>query len=746
MLRSIKKKLQRTPLKNSSYIIREIEGVTEDVLLSLITSPYLSEGVFSLETIANKEYTENLLVTPSFFRDDVGSEVYRDFSYLKNDIEGIHCYRVILSKPSFLPLYTDEPYSLFQNLTLLQSGDDEWFIQMLFTRRSDHWQDELINQYQSYLKGNDYPASSRLGRTLQHGILKAIDKINGIDPRREHIAEIEQKILDSGYRFEMRLVLYSKQTGTLEKEIRTILKEKDFFNELYLEKIKNKKEFLELFLERRYSEISKDQIISEGEFVSVTGGDVLQHKESPSIPEEKLPVVSRLSKLDLLPIGKKLEREVDIDIVNDIPVFLKKAKVIRDQEINIQDVELGATVQRVTFEIPKDILYSDIKKKLEDIQAVMGVELNIIQGNHPNTVTFLIPCKQREIIYLKELLENPEFLNFAEENPLPFVCGIDMFNDLVFKCLTKAPHLLVSGATNSGKSVFMNAMLITLLLFRTPQELRLILIDPKKVEFIQYNGFAHIDDIVIDMEEAVVTLDALVTEMEKRYEKFSSAGAKKIDSYNAKVRKKMPYIICAIDEYNDLKMQKPIVEEYIERLGQKARAAGIHLIIATQRPDNSVMSGVIKTNLPSRIAFKLDNNNEYRTVFGTGIPYKNLLGFGDGVVKYVGQTEEFIRFQAPVISLDEKEEERAYNDIMALYESDVVDPLLQLNAEAIEPPIEKLRRIIEETGETRVKELQKEMGIRINDVSDMLKQLADEGFLVKENRSYVLTSNIEENK
>src|SRR5690606_2267807 len=160
------------------------------------------------------------------------------------------------------------------------------------------------------------------------------------------------------------------------------------------------------------------------------------------------------------------------------------------------------------------------------------------------------------------------------------------------------------------------------------------------------------------------------------------------------------------------------------------RASGIHMIICTQTPNKDVIGNTIKTNLPSRISLKLDNNNEYRTVFGTGIPYKNLLGFGDGVVKYVGQVEEFIRFQAPVITLDEVEEEKTYDLIREAFEGSKVKVHESVEQRQIEP-IDALRDIIIEKGETRVKELQQLMGISINKVNEMMKELLEEGFLIK---------------
>lgn len=748
MLSSIKRKLQKTPIQNSSTILREGDPTALDTLLG---SPHLSEGVFGYEMNISLLGTESIIFTPSLFREPIGKEVQKDLTYLKGSLSEMECYHVVLSKPSFLPLYTQETYSLLENLSTLPKDGMNLFVQFLFTKRSDHWQTDLIHQYEEYLNGNDYPAESRMGRMLQSKILNVLDKVSGFNTKRECIEEIEQKILETGFRFELRLMVHAKEGQLIKDEIKEVLEELNFFNELTLMKAKNKKEFFSCFLDRKFSDVSLNQMISESELKIMISGDVMKNERETiaqtmeTIKEDVMG--QKQSIFDLLPLGNKLNREVDMEIVERIPSALKKAKTIKDQQVNIKDVELGATVQRVTFEIPENVVYSDIKNKYNDIKAILGTELSIIQGNEPNTITFLIPCTQREIIYLKELIQNPDFLQFAKENPLPFICGIDMFNELVFKCLTQAPHLLVAGATNSGKSVFVNSLLIALILLKHPKDLRLYLIDPKKVEFSQYDGFSHVEKIVTDSSKALHVLDGLVNEMEDRYEKFSKyKGVKKITHYHKKTGKSMPYIICAIDEYNDLKMTEPDVEEMIERLGQKARGAGIHLILATQRPDKNVMSGVIKTNFPSRVAFKLDNNNEYRTVFGTGIPFKNLLGFGDGVIKYIGQTEEFIRFQAPVITLDEEREEEAYEDIKKFYRGASIEKmeLTPTPEEPKEEPMDKLKRIIATTGETRLRELQELMNIRINDVSDLLKVLVEEGWLGKEGRSYIVTAPEEE--
>jgi DNA segregation ATPase FtsK/SpoIIIE, S-DNA-T family len=631
-------------------------------------------------------------------------------------------YSIRLSYPTFLPLLHNQTIQLFSKLQ-----GQPIFIQFLFKKANQNQMLNIVDQYEDYLNGLDSPSYNKWIRKGQKKIISLLERFTEIE-QRERILEAEEKILSSCYFFNIRLFV-DEDISTIQ----TIFNKLSYYNEFVIEKEPN---LHQLAINRIFDNAYR-QILSEHEIKTLLCDEISKPIEQKTEVIETVSIPQ--SAIHLLPIGQKTERQLDEELIHEIPKALQKAKVIKDHKIEIIDTELGATVQRITFKIPKGLVYSDIRRRYEDIKAAMATDLSIIQGNEPNTVTFLIPCKQRDIIYLKTILENHEFIKFAEENPLPFTCGIDMYNQPVFKCLTKAPHLLIAGATNSGKSIFINALLITFILLRSPKELKMYLIDPKQVEFTQYEGITHVEKVVTDMAEAVNTLNFLVNEMETRYELMSKAKVKNIVGYNKQHKNKLPYIVCAIDEYNDLKTQYPEVEELIERLGQKARASGIHLIICTQRPDKEVMSGVIKTNLPSRISFRLDNSNEYKTVFGTGIPYQ-LLGFGDGVVKYIGQTEEFIRFQAPVITLDENEEMKFYESLKKYLKGEFVPHETVIE----EPPLDKLKRIIANTQETRVKELQQQMGIRTAEVSDLMKQLVEEGWLEKEGRGYKIIASEEE--
>lgn len=263
----------------------------------------------------------------------------------------------------------------------------------------------------------------------------------------------------------------------------------------------------------------------------------------------------------------------------------------------------------------------------------------------------------------------------------------------------------------------------------SPTDLILYLVDPKQVELQQYKGIPHVKKVIDEVEYAPALFKSLVNEMESRYKQFSSSSVKNIEGYNKKREKKMPYIVTVVDEYADLIMQDDSIEHDIERLGQKARAAGIHLVIATQRPSADILSKRLQANIPNAISFNLGNNTNYRTVFGTGIPYNNLLGRGDGVARFEAWSKEFQRFQGCIISPDESEEEQVYEMVREMYQDNAVADGIEVVKE--KEPIDKLKEIIANTGETRVGELQKQMEIRMNTVQELMTQLVEEGWLIK---------------
>nr|WP_285864317.1 FtsK/SpoIIIE domain-containing protein [Lederbergia lenta] len=374
----------------------------------------------------------------------------------------------------------------------------------------------------------------------------------------------------------------------------------------------------------------------------------------------------------------------------------------------------------------------------------MGNEFISIEiGTDPGTIDLFIPKQERRLIYLGNALKSASFQKYASKAILPIVLGENTSGELMSICLTEIVHLLVAGATGSGKSVFLHNIITSLLLNVNPDLLRMILIDPKANEMLTYNGIPHVN-VITDMNQSFKTLESLCIEMDKRYELLGKHGYRNIKQYNNNSEKKLSYIVCVIDEYADLMMTNSEVEDYIVRLAQKARASGIHLIIATQKPLATVVTSLLKTNLPSAIGFKMKTSQDYMTVFGKGIPYR-LFGKGDGVAMIEGQLKEFERFQSPLITADENEEIGVFNKLresfgnMKIASEPAVPEIVKE-----EEPIDKLRKIIATTGETRVTKLRELMGIRINVVQELIQQLASEGFLKKENNKYEVTATEEE--
>jgi S-DNA-T family DNA segregation ATPase FtsK/SpoIIIE len=370
-----------------------------------------------------------------------------------------------------------------------------------------------------------------------------------------------------------------------------------------------------------------------------------------------------------------------------------------------------------------------------DIQAALGNQnVSVEIGDKPDTVNVFLPLEERGVLYFRGIIESEEFQEWCKTNPLPFVIGENVNGGLMFGCLAELRHLLVAGATGSGKSVFVNLLLLSLILNVPADELALYLVDPKQVEYTFFDGFPQVKKIITDMKKADRLLESLVNEMEKRYDLFAKSGVKNIATYNKNSEQKLPYIVTAIDEYADLVIVNPKVEEHLVRLGQKARAAGIHLIICTQKPLADIVTSVLKSNLPSAISFRLKTSQDYMTVFGKGIPY-NLLGKGDGVCRLEGQMREYERFQSPILTLTEEDEEGIYDDLKELFKDVVVDNG-ELEEVKVEEPIDKLKRVIATTNDLRVTSLQSNMGIAIGKVIELLKQLVEEEWLVKDGRGY----------
>ncbi|MBD1380157.1 DNA translocase FtsK [Metabacillus arenae] len=332
--------------------------------------------------------------------------------------------------------------------------------------------------------------------------------------------------------------------------------------------------------------------------------------------------------------------------------FNVRAKVVH--------VTQGPSVTRLEVQPEPGVKVNKITNLSDDIKLSLSAKDIRIEAPIPgkNTIGIEVPNKQSKMVFLREIIRSQAFRN--DSSPLTVALGLDIAGQPVITDLKKMPHGLIAGATGSGKSVCINTMLVSLLYKASPHEVKLLLIDPKMVELAPYNHIPHlVSPVITDVKAATAALKWAVEEMERRYELFAHTGVRDIARYNEMVKKHqtgehLPYLVVVIDELADLMMVAPNdVEEAICRIAQKARACGIHLIVATQRPSVDVITGLIKANIPSRIAFSVSSQVDSRTIIDTGGAEK-LLGKGDMLFLENGSSKP-ARIQGNFVSDDEIE-------------------------------------------------------------------------------------------
>ncbi|MDK9580784.1 DNA translocase FtsK [Sneathia sanguinegens] len=477
-------------------------------------------------------------------------------------------------------------------------------------------------------------------------------------------------------------------------------------------------------------------------------------KEEPIIQEEKIPIKVQEIKEE----KEEKEEEVKPNIIDDdlkksieeVFVYRKvdeQEKIKMKKEINenirklekvlkefgvdakVVDYATGPTITRYEITIPTGVRVNKVTQLSDEISMYLEAESVRFEAPIPGKATIGIetPNKIKENVYFSNLIHDKDL----ENGELSVVLGKNIVGKDKIIDIAKMPHLLIAGQTGSGKSVAINTIVSTLISKKSPDEVKFILVDPKMVELMPYNGIPHLlVPVIIDPEQAAIALKWAVSEMEDRYKRLAEVGIRNIKSYNKMMPNyKMPYIVIIIDELADLMMVSAnSVETSIARIAQKARAVGIHLIVATQRPSTDVITGMIKANLPSRISFALRSQIDSRTILDQ-IGAEKLLGKGDMLLLENGSSK-LERIQGAYIS-----DEEVLNLTTVLKSKTTVNYNMDIleakeDEETQDPYYVKALEIVEKTEDkVSISLLQRELKIGFNRASRLNEELKNNGIL-----------------
>jgi S-DNA-T family DNA segregation ATPase FtsK/SpoIIIE len=448
----------------------------------------------------------------------------------------------------------------------------------------------------------------------------------------------------------------------------------------------------------------------------------------------------------------------------------------------VDEIHPGPVVTMYEFEPQSGTKISKIAGLADDLAMALAAQKVRIVAPIPGKarVGFELPNEQRKTVHLREILEDERWSGVKAS--LPIALGQDIAGQPVYGDLSKMPHLLVAGATGSGKSVGLNVMLASLLAKKTPEEVRLLMIDPKVVELAVFDGIPHmLLPVVTDMKKAALSLRWAVDEMERRYQLFADAGARNISTYNQRVQKvldgemapeklcpgragkvraqglngeevllppedgekpnavddkpqKLPYVVCVVDEFADLMMvAAKDVEAAIARLAQKARAAGIHVILATQRPSVDVITGMIKANFPARMAFKVSQREDSKTILGRS-GAEHLLGMGDMLLLPPG-SGDLKRVHSAYIS---EEEVKQICDFLRaqgkpVYDEEILKPRDDEWGEAgsgggsDDPLYDRAVAVVAQAGYCSISHIQRQLSVGYNKAAKLVERMEKEG-------------------
>lgn len=463
--------------------------------------------------------------------------------------------------------------------------------------------------------------------------------------------------------------------------------------------------------------------------------------------EVEKPKNFKLPPADFLQRPAKKSQSIDEKEIDDKIKFLLEKLAHFKIEGDVVRTYAGPVVSTFEFKPAANVKVSRILNLQDDLAMALSAQTIRIQAPIPgkDVVGIEIPNESIETIYLRELIESDIFKEAS--SPLTIVLGKDIVGKSFVTDLKKLPHLLIAGTTGSGKSVGINAMILSLLYKNSPDNLRLLMIDPKMLEFSIYNDIPHLlTPVITKAKQAIVALNNMVGEMERRYALMSQTRTKNIENYNEKVKQEggehFPYIVVIIDELADLMMTSgKDVEFSIARLAQMARASGIHLVVATQRPSVDVVTGLIKANLPSRISYRVGQKVDSKIILDQ-LGAESLLGRGDLLFTPPGSTG-LVRLHAPwsseseiekIVSFIKSQREPAYDKRFLLEESgDSSSGGSSGGFEELDPMFDEAKNVVLSDRKTSISYLQRKLQIGYNKAARLIEQLEAEGIVSEPN-------------
>lgn len=473
---------------------------------------------------------------------------------------------------------------------------------------------------------------------------------------------------------------------------------------------------------------------------AVVGEDGLNQEEL-KFPNWKLPPASLL-----IPFKKTNPKDPSI---NQNARIIEQILQSFDIEATVEETFIGPSVIQYALNIPLGVNVKKISNLSDNLALALGVDTKAVRIDTIPETTFLgieVPRSNRDMVRFKEIFTSDSMKESS--GMLPVTIGKDINGDYVIGRIEKMPHLLIAGATGSGKSVLTNSFITSLIMNKTPDELKLILVDPKQVELIDYDGIPHLlTPVITDMDKVLNALKWLVGEMERRYTIMANARVRNIEGYNEKKGfAAMPYIVVVIDEMADMMMtaNKAESENAIVRLAQKARAVGIHLILATQRPSVNVITGIIKANIPGRVGMSVTSSTDSRVILDR-IGAESLMGKGDLLYKAPDKTKasrlqganieqpeierivDFIKAQAPEVEYVTSILEKQVSP-----EEAAMEALGEISGDNL---VEQAIRIVVQSQKGSSSFLQRRLNIGFNRAARLLEELEEAGVVGPANGS-----------